>query len=79
MFDLIELLWNGFQMIGQALAGIVQAVLSFFNLELPTWSIQLATGVILLGVILKYGKYVSKVILIVLLVVLASILFNLLL
>lgn len=76
---MIELLWRGFQMIGGAVVGIIRALLGLLNLTVPEWTIEIAMIIILLGVILKFGKYISKIFLVILLVLLASTFFNALL
>lgn len=76
--DLIEALWQGFQMIGKAMLGLVQVVLGFFGLTVPNWTVQIATIIFLVLLVFKFGRYISKILLAVLLLMLASTSFQLL-
>lgn len=59
-------------MIGAALIGLVTAFLGFFGLALPGWIVELGTIGILLILVFKYGKFLGKLLLAVLLLLLAS-------
>lgn len=75
--QLVNLLWQGFQLIGDAVVIGVKAFFGLFGVEVPDWMIQVATIIILLLVVFKFGKWIGKIILIILLLLLASTVFNL--
>lgn len=79
LFGLLQLLWQGFELIGSALIGLITLILGAFNLTLPDWIVELGTIGILLVVVFKYGKFLGKILLAVLLLLLASTLVQLLL
>lgn len=66
-------------MIGNAMTGLLTAILGFFHIAIPEWSVQLAVIAVLLFTIFKWGKYISRILLVILLFVLGSILVNALL
>lgn len=63
-------------MIGEALIATIKGLISLTGRTVPDWTIQLACFLLLVGIILRYGKYLGKVLLIVLLLIIGSILFN---
>lgn len=76
LIDLLFLLWQGFQLIGQALIGFIQMVLGFFHIAIPEWAVQLAWIIALLFLIFQYGKHIHKLLIVVLLLVFGSVLVN---
>jgi len=78
IFGLLLLLWQGFELVGAALIGLIMAILGLFNLTVPDWIIELGTIGILLVLVFKYGKFLGKLLLAVLLLLLASSLWQLL-
>jgi hypothetical protein len=72
ILGLVEVLWHGFQAVGDALVGIVGALLGFFGLVVPDFAVELATIIVLLIVVFKYGKFIGKILLVILLLMLAS-------
>jgi hypothetical protein len=83
MFDILGfilasllLIWNGLRMLGEGIIGVIRAVLGIFGVVVPDFIIELATIIVFLLVIFKYGKHISKIILVILLLLLASVLFG---
>lgn len=72
LFGLLQLLWQGFELMGTALIGLITVFLGFFGLALPDWIAELGTIGILLILVFKYGKFLGKLLLVVLLLLLAS-------
>lgn len=78
IFGLLLLLWQGFELVGAALIGLIIAIFGSVNLVIPDWIIELGTIGILLFLVFKYGKFLGKLLLAVLLLLLASSLWQLL-
>ena len=68
----VEVLWQGFQAISAGLIGLVKAFFGLFGWMVQDWMVELATIIILVLVVVKYGKFISKLLLVVLLILLAS-------
>jgi hypothetical protein len=73
LFGLLELLWTGFTLIGQAITGLIKAFLLAIGVPVEDWMIQIAVIILLLITIWKYGKHAPRLLLAVLLIILASI------
>jgi hypothetical protein len=72
--DLADSIWQSFIAIKDAALGIVKAILSFLNLPVPEFIIELASIIVMVLLLLKYGKFIGKILIIVLLLFLANIL-----
>lgn len=79
LLGLLQLLWQGFELIGEALMGLITFLLGLLGIVLPDWIPELGTIGILLIVVFKYGKFLGKILLTILLLLLASTLIQLLL
>jgi hypothetical protein len=73
---LLELLWEGFTMIGEAITGFIKALLGLCHVTVEDWMIQFAVVVLLLIAVWKYGKHAPKLLLIILFLILASTIVN---
>ena len=71
-FDLLRTAWDGFQLIGAAFNGLIRAFLGLFGLVALDWIVELATIIILILVVLRYGKFIGKILFVILLLLLAS-------
>jgi len=72
----LVLLWNGLCAIGQAIWGLVNLPLSIFHIVVPEWIIQIVTLAFFIVFLFKYGKKMTKIILVVLLIVFGVLLFS---
>lgn len=70
-FQLLALLWNGLMMIGRALWGLINLPLNALGINMPTWIIQIATIIGFIIIVFKFGKSMSRIILIALLITFA--------
>jgi len=71
-FDLLRGAWEGFQLVGVAFNGLIRAFLGLFGLAVLDWVVELATIIILILMVLRYGKLIGKILLVILLLLLAS-------
>lgn len=70
--DLARKLWQGFQMIGGVLIAAIRGFVGLFGISVPDWTVELATIIVLLIIVLRYGKFLGKILLVILLLILAS-------
>jgi hypothetical protein len=76
VLNLLVLLWNGLCMLGQAIWGLVNLPLNLFHIVVPEWIIQIVTLAFFIVFLFKYGKKMTKIILVVLLIVFGIMLFS---
>ena len=74
VWEWAEIAWEAFRGFGLALTMAVKSFFGFFNIPLADWMIQFGTTIALLLIILKYGKYIGKLLVILLLIVITSVL-----
>jgi hypothetical protein len=75
--ELIDLLVEGFRLVGAAVTGFIKLVLvDFAHLPVEDWMISVAVIFLLLVMAWKYGKKVPKLVLIVLVLVIVAIVAN---
>ena len=79
VFELLEQLWEAIQMVGASLLGLVELILDAFHIAVPTFMVELAVAIFLIMVLLKWGKNLGKIIVIILLLFVAATLFHALL
>ena len=76
VLNLLVMLWNGLSMLGQAIWGLINLPLNIFHIVIPEWIIQLVTLAFFVILLFKYGKHISKIILVVLLIVFGIMIFS---
>ena len=76
LFELVKRLWDALQVFGSTLLELAIGILDFFHISVPEFVIQLATAFVFLLVILKFGKHLGKIILIIVLLFIATTLWH---
>ena len=69
----LDALVDAFQALGGAIIGVFKWFIGLFGIPVPDWVPQLASVIVLILLVLRYGKHLGRLILIVLLLLIASV------